>query len=520
MEDALIGAQLGQYRIVELIGRGGMASVYKAHQGALRRFVAIKVLPTYFANDPDFSERFRREALAVAQLEHPNILPIYDFGEERGTAYIVMPLVSGGTLRDRIGPPCSAEWSLGVCEQVARALDHAHARNVVHRDVKPANVLLAHEDWAMLADFGIARIIGASTALTRSGIGVGTPEYLSPEQGQGLPVDGRSDVYSLGVMFYEMVTGHVPYEAETPIAVVYKQVNDPVPTLRQLWPEAPASLEEVLQRGLAKRPEDRFGTAGEFVAALRAAVGPGAGALPQEASPVPVDGRNTSRSAPSRWKRPAVAIAVAAAFLVASVFALRTIGGLAQEPGSAAIAPIASAVPSQASSQESLADPGEPEALAAAQLTATPDPTATALPEPTSTAAPQPTTAPTGPPPAAPAAAEAPTRQPPARSADLPPRESLPLGPRLAVQITEADCFRAVGRVTVGPGPARDYTLKVTVFRPGQGVRPLGEDITVPGPEFRYPYGSRLPGGASEIRIVAGKQGLVPSAPATVSLNC
>ena len=272
----LIGQNLGPYRIVEQIGRGGMATVYKAYEPALDRYVAIKVLPPYFAHDPSFAARFDREAKAVARLDHPNILPIYNFGQENGLSYIVMRFVGEGTLKDRMGAPLDLETALDILRQIAQALDYAHCQGVIHRDIKPSNVLIAEGHtqtsrgghWVLLTDFGLARMVGSSSQLTKSGVGVGTPAYMSPEQGQGTQVDARSDLYSLGVVLYEMMTGSVPYEAETPMAVVLKHITAPLPMPRSLNPVLPDAAERVILKAMAKNPVDRFQSAQDMVDAL------------------------------------------------------------------------------------------------------------------------------------------------------------------------------------------------------------------------------------------------------------
>ncbi|MBU2609914.1 MAG: serine/threonine protein kinase, partial [Chloroflexi bacterium] len=200
IEDSLVGQTLGAYRLVERLGQGGMATVYKAYEPALGRYVAVKVLPQFFARDPNFLKRFRREAKAVAQLSHPNIVPIHSYGEEGDVIYIAMQFVEGGTLKHGKDKVFTSEEALRLLLPVTRALGYAHARGIIHRDIKPSNVLLSEGNWPLLADFGLAQMAEASVKLTGTGVGVGTPAYMSPEQGQGAKVDARTDIYSLGIM--------------------------------------------------------------------------------------------------------------------------------------------------------------------------------------------------------------------------------------------------------------------------------------------------------------------------------
>ena len=268
----LIGTTLGQYQIVAPIGHGGMAFVYQARQTSLDRFVAIKILLPQQASTPEFHARFLREAKAVAQLNHPNILPIIDYGQSDDLNYIVMKYVAGGTLADRLKQPIDLATTARFITQIAAALDHAHKRGIIHRDVKPSNVLLNEDEWAQLADFGLAKIMGGDQVLTHSGLSMGTPAYLSPEQGQGLPLDHHADIYSLGVVAYEMVTGRLPFTAETPVGVIIKHIYDqPVPP-RALNPALPEAVAAIVLKAIAKPIEQRYHSAGQFAEDLQLAV--------------------------------------------------------------------------------------------------------------------------------------------------------------------------------------------------------------------------------------------------------
>jgi serine/threonine protein kinase len=270
MED-LTGKQFGPYQVVAPLGEGGMAAVYKAYQPAMERHVAIKVLPRHMAGSPEFIARFKREAHLLAQLQHPHILPVFDYGESDGYTYIVMPFLQSGTLADLLKTRrVSLPEIYRIISQVGDALGYAHARGMIHRDVKPSNVLIDERGNCLLTDFGLARMAETGSMLTSSGAIMGTPAYMSPEQGAGNQVDGRSDIYALGVILFEMVTGQVPYSAETPIAIVFKHIQDPLPSARKFAPDLSESLELILMKALAKKADDRYQTADDFVKAVQA----------------------------------------------------------------------------------------------------------------------------------------------------------------------------------------------------------------------------------------------------------
>lgn len=268
MSDELIGKKLGLYQIVEQIGHGGMGTVYKAIQPSMNRTVAIKVLPPQLALDETFLVRFRREAQVIARLEHAHILPVYDYGESDGRVYIVMRYLDGGTLKSRIAAARLPLRDISrILRQIASALDYAHAQGVIHRDIKPANILIDAQGDAFLTDFGIAKMSEGTLDLTGNSV-IGTPQYMSPEQGQSLKIDARSDVYALGVVLYETLAGRVPYTADTPLAIVVQHMTAPLPAVREHAPNLPESIETVIKKALAKQPAERYATAGELTDAF------------------------------------------------------------------------------------------------------------------------------------------------------------------------------------------------------------------------------------------------------------
>ena len=248
-----------RYELVEHIGGGGMADVYRAHDQLLDRNVAVKILHAQFANDEEFIEKFRREAQGAAKLSHPNIVNIYDVGQENSRHYIVMEYVAGETLKERIQREghLSIEESLRITREIAEGLEHAHANNLVHCDIKPHNILVTDANRVKVADFGIARAITSST-MTYSGTVVGSVHYFSPEQAKGSAISPKSDVYSLGVVLYEMLTGSLPFTGETPVGIALKHLQEEAPSVRKLNPEIPPIVEAIVLNAMEKNPENRF----------------------------------------------------------------------------------------------------------------------------------------------------------------------------------------------------------------------------------------------------------------------
>ena len=270
---SLVGQTLDQYRLVEEVGAGGMAMVYRAIDIRAQQEVALKILSPAIGAERRFVQRFRREAeILHRRLKHPNIVPVLGYGEVRGMAYLAMPFIRGGTLHDRIaGGQVTLEASRRWVAQVAAALDFAHRQGVIHRDVKPSNVMIDLKGNALLADFGLARLVEGTGTLTGSML-MGTPAFVSPEQGRGAKLDGRSDQYSLGVMLYQIATGRLPFDADTPMATVLMHIQEPVPRPRSLNPDLSPTVEAVILKSLEKEPAGRFPTARALSDAYQAAI--------------------------------------------------------------------------------------------------------------------------------------------------------------------------------------------------------------------------------------------------------
>ncbi len=272
MSESLIGKVVNGYEILSQVGQGGMATVFLARQRSMNRNVALKFLPNAFMNDEAYLQRFEREVRIVAQLEHRNIVPVYDFGEFEDQPYIAMRYMLAGSVEELLAAGrIPLPRVLSIVEQVASALDYAHRNGILHRDLKPSNILLDDGGGVFITDFGIARILGeGGSNITTQGV-VGTPSYMSPEQARGEPLDGRSDVYSLGVMLFELSTGSRPFESETPYSIAVMHVTMPPPSPRDVEPSVTSAVEAVILRALHKQPDKRYATAGELAQALRIA---------------------------------------------------------------------------------------------------------------------------------------------------------------------------------------------------------------------------------------------------------
>ena len=299
---ALSGQMFGQYELRELIGMGGMGAVYRAYQPSLQRPVALKLLPPAIASEASYTERFRREAQTAARLEHAHIVPVYDYGNQGGIYYVVMRLLTGMSLADRLehaektdGKLPSLKETAEVLKQLARALDYAHSRGVIHRDIKASNVMFDDQGSSFLVDFGIAKLVGATTSLTGTGVTMGTPSYMAPEQWRGESITASTDQYALGVMTYIMVTGRMPFEGQTPYALMHKHLSEQ-PTPPQIWrSDLPEPVKDVLDTAMAKAPRDRFPSMRAFAEAFEEAVKDSASeptdfftrSLPPKALPTP-----------------------------------------------------------------------------------------------------------------------------------------------------------------------------------------------------------------------------------------
>jgi serine/threonine protein kinase len=273
---AIFGKQIGKYKLLEVLGAGGMAMVYNAVDRRLERNVALKIILPSRQSSQLFLSRFLTEAKALAQLSHTNIVKVLDYGEEDGLPYLVMEFIPGGTMRDQINGPIPWQEAAAMLAPIARALEYVHNQKIVHRDIKPSNILIDENGQPMLSDFGIVKLIEENEPeVTGTNVGVGTPEYMSPEQGMGRPIDYRADIYALGIVFFELVTGQKPFTAETPMGVVIKQVKQALPKPHKFVKKLPQFVEDVILKATAKKPENRFGNMGEFVEALeQLAAGP------------------------------------------------------------------------------------------------------------------------------------------------------------------------------------------------------------------------------------------------------
>jgi len=268
-----IGENVGPYRIIEQLGQGGMASVYKAYHASLDRYVALKVLHPAFHQDQTFKARFQREAQVVARLEHPNIVPIYDYSEYESRPFLVMKYIEGDTLKARLNQsPLTSEEIEHVVNSVGSALAYAHKQGILHRDVKPSNVMIAKDGTMYLADFGLARIAETDESTLSSDSIMGTPQYISPEQAMGKKdLDASTDIYSFGVMLYEMVVGQVPFSANTPFSIIHDHIYTPLPLPMKVNPSVPESVQRVLLKALAKDRLDRYTSIEELMSAFKEA---------------------------------------------------------------------------------------------------------------------------------------------------------------------------------------------------------------------------------------------------------
>jgi len=291
----LVGSTIGPYQITERLGRGGMADVYKAFHRELSIYRAIKFIRPEFVTSADFRSRFQQEAQGVARLRHPNIVQIHDFGVSDGHFYMVMEFLEGRTLKEllrtngRLTPSAAVE----IIKGVSNALDYAHSRDLIHRDIKPDNIMLGDDGRPVLMDFGIAKLVTANSQLTQTGMGIGTPAYMAPEQVRGEPVSPATDIYALSIVLFELLTGRVPYNADTPMAIMLKALSDPLPMPRRFNPDISEALQGVILKGTAKAPEARYQSAVEFMAALDSTTSVGASGRTPSTTPPPPGGTAT-----------------------------------------------------------------------------------------------------------------------------------------------------------------------------------------------------------------------------------
>ncbi|HEU5065453.1 MAG TPA: protein kinase [Gaiellaceae bacterium] len=334
----------GRYELEQLVGSGGMSNVFRAHDRLLERTVALKILHEQYTRDDDYVERFRREARAVAKLAHPNIVTVIDRGEQDGRQFIVFEYVDGPNLKDltRDGP-LEVHEAIGLTLQVAHALSFAHERGLVHRDVKPQNVLLNEDGQAKVTDFGIARSLDMQ-GVTQTGTVLGTSDYIAPEQARGQRVDPKTDIYSLGAVLYELLVGDVPFSGDNFVAVAMRHLNEPVPSVLEHRPDCPPRLDFAIQRAMAKDPDDRFASMDDFVAELEACRTEVDGRGDEGATMIVPPARRGPRRAERRSRRfpvtPLLVLLAGAAVAAGAYLLLRDDGSLPLVPNEAVSGPV------------------------------------------------------------------------------------------------------------------------------------------------------------------------------------
>jgi serine/threonine protein kinase len=490
---SLVGRTLGKYRILARLGRGGSATVYKAYQPSLDRYVAIKALHRHLAEEEDFIRRFEWEASAVARLRHSNIVQVYDFDHAGDLYYMVMEFIEGPTLKEELrerslpGKAFTLPEIARIFGALGSAIDYAHEQGMVHHDLKPANIMFTAQGQTVLTDFGIAKIVGGSTQ-TVTGAVYGTPTYMSPEQGQGQRGDERSDIYSLGIILFEVVTGQVPYDEDTPLSIISRHISDPLPLPTSLNPDLPLEVEQVILKAAAKSPDDRYQTGCELAQALYDAVGLSTGQtlistpfeplaeapalppidpdaefppyLPTEEVGVPTSsGTVVLQVPPGRppWARTPVIAGVIALLLLLGLVSAFALGQSTRrrqdsEATSSALTIVAAAMQT-ATAQVPAATP-TPTPSSTPTATDTPLPTSTVTPTPSPTATPTSTSTPTATPTETPTFTPAPTSTDtptPTPVVELPPPTRIPIGP--------ADLYNRILFKTDRAGTVQIYSM-------------------------------------------------------------